>query len=140
MSLKTRGIKPHNQARIALPVRPTQVMNGHVNELTMTTNNPYILFSKSLQQCRQLGARGGRAFARNQRLRRLACPRSVPESAAIPDDPALETAAQAIAMLDAQFPWLRGAEKHPGSRLLSLAHQTVGSAGRLGGFVRRDAA
>ena len=40
-------------------------------------------------------------------------------------------------MLDAQFPWLRGAEKHPGSRLLSLAHQTVGSAGRLGGFVRR---
>src|SRR5439155_21018548 len=62
------------------------------------------------------------------------------ESAAIPDDPALETAAQAIAMLDAQFPWLRGAEKHPGSRLLSLAHQTVGSAGRLGGFVRRDAA
>ena len=30
-------------------------MNGHANELTMTTNNPYILFSKSLEQCRQLG-------------------------------------------------------------------------------------
>ena len=87
-------------------------MNGHANELTMTTNNPYILFSKSMQQCRQLGARGGRAFARNQRLRRLACLRSVPDSAMRQDDATRETAAEAIAMLDAQFPWLRGAEKH----------------------------
>ena len=77
----------------------------------MTTNNPYILFSKSLQQCRQLGARGGRAFARNQRLRRLACSGSTPEKVTTEDDPPLETAAEAIAVLDAQFPWLRGAEK-----------------------------
>jgi hypothetical protein len=110
MSLKKRRIKPQDWARIALLVRPTHVMNGHAKELTMTTKYPDILFNKSLEQCRQLGARGGRAFARNQRLRRLACPRSVPESVATEDDQTLETAAQAIARLDAQFPWLRGAE------------------------------
>ena len=78
--------------------------------LTMTTHNPYILFRKSLEQCRQLGARGGRTFARNQRIRRLER-RSVLENVPTQVDPTLETAAQAIAMLDAQFPWLRGAEK-----------------------------
>ena len=77
----------------------------------MTTNHPYIHFNKSLEQCRQLGARGGRAFARNQRLRRLACSQLALDTAPSPGDPTLETAAQAIAMLDEQFPWLRGAEK-----------------------------
>jgi hypothetical protein len=77
----------------------------------MTTNNPHILFNKSLEECRQLGARGGRAFARNQRLRRLAGSPPAAASAATQNDATLETAAQAIAVLDAQFPWLRGAEK-----------------------------
>ena len=75
------------------------------------THNPYILFHKSLEQCRHLGARGGRACARNQRLRRLApLPSQAPTTPAL-DQPSSETAAQAIATLDAQFPWLRGAEK-----------------------------
>ena len=34
------------------------------------TNYPYILFNKSPEQLRLLGARGGRAYGRNQRDRR----------------------------------------------------------------------
>ena len=33
-----------------------------------------ILFNQTIQQCRLSGARGGRAFARNLRLRRLQAP------------------------------------------------------------------
>ena len=72
------------------------------------TRYPYILFNKSPEQLRRLGACGGKANARNQRARRAlvltplpATPRPVPG----------ETATQAITVLDAQFPWLRGAEK-----------------------------
>lgn len=73
------------------------------------TSYPYILFNKSLEQARVLGARGGRAYGRNHRARRAlmaTLPRPVPPRA-VPR----ETAAEAIAVLDAQFPWLRGAEK-----------------------------
>ena len=73
------------------------------------TNYPYILFNKSPLQLRLLGARGGRAFGRNQRLRRAllpAQPDAVPRRAAL-----LPTTAEAIALLDAQFPWLRAAER-----------------------------
>ena len=69
----------------------------------------YILFHKSLLQCRSLGARGGRAFGRNQRARRARLtmpPEAVPVRA-----PVAETTANAIAALDAQFSWLRCAEK-----------------------------
>ena len=63
-----------------------------------------ILFHKTIEQCRRLGARGGRVYARNSRARRLALA-STPQ----PPTPAiaspLETAAEAIATLDAQFPW-----------------------------------
>jgi hypothetical protein len=69
----------------------------------------YILFHKSLLQCRSLGARGGRAFGRNQRARRA---RLTPPPEAVPVPAALsETTAKAIAVLDAQFPWLHCAEK-----------------------------
>jgi len=80
------------------------------------TNYPYILFNKSPEQLRRLGARGGRAYGRNQRDRRAQMPPppatgSVqPQRGAVLDPPA-ETAARAIAALDAQFPWLRGAER-----------------------------
>jgi len=70
---------------------------------------PYILFNKSPQELRRLGARGGKAHARNQRARRAVLLVSAPPA---PPPPARrETAAEAIAVLDAQFPWLRGAEK-----------------------------
>src|SRR5450432_1569492 len=73
------------------------------------TNYPYILFNKSPEQLRRLGARGGRAYGRNQRLSRAQMP-APPAAGALPAA-AGETAAEAIAVLDAQFPWLRGAEK-----------------------------
>jgi hypothetical protein len=72
------------------------------------TNYPYILFNQSPAQLRQIGARGGRAQARNRRAH-LSTNRS-PQTPA-PLEVHRQTAAQAIAALDAQFPWLRGAEK-----------------------------
>jgi hypothetical protein len=68
----------------------------------------YILFNKSLQQCRTLGARGGRAYGRNLRARRARM--ATPLAAAPLHVPPRETTALAIALLDAQFPWLCRAE------------------------------
>jgi hypothetical protein len=71
------------------------------------TNYPYILFNQSPEQLRQIGARGGRAYGRNERARRRSA-----EQTAAPAVPSpapsmeMETVAQAIAILDAQFPWL----------------------------------
>ena len=71
------------------------------------TNYPYILFNQTPEDLRRIGARGGRAYGRNRRgwraqeHRRLeAAERPVPD---------LETTAQAITALNAQFSWLRGA-------------------------------
>src|SRR5580658_3396531 len=52
-------------------------------EHTMT-EFPYILFNKSPEQLRQLGARGGKAYGRNQRARRALAatpPETVPPTA-----------------------------------------------------------
>jgi hypothetical protein len=69
---------------------------------------PYILFNKSPEQMRHLGACGGRAYGRNQRARRalLTTPPEAVPPAAVPRP----TAAEAIHLLDTRFPWLRGAE------------------------------
>jgi hypothetical protein len=72
-------------------------------------SHSHILFNKTPEELRRLGAQGGRAYARNQGARRallMALAQPVP-APAVP----VETAAKAIAVLDAQFPWLRGAEK-----------------------------
>jgi hypothetical protein len=69
----------------------------------------FYIFNTSPEQLRRLGARGGRAYGRNQRARRALLatpPRTVPPLAA-----PLATTAESIAVLDARFPWLRGAEK-----------------------------
>jgi hypothetical protein len=75
----------------------------------MNQNAP-ILFGKSLEQVRHIGARGGRATARNRKAR-LRILSSMPQTSVSPSVPTVETAAEAIATLDAQFPWLRGAER-----------------------------
>jgi hypothetical protein len=91
------------------------------------TNYPYVLFNKPPLQLRLIGARGGRAFGRNQRARRarIALMPTTPPTAALSAAPG-PTTAQAIALLDAQFPWLRRAEKRlspkrqiPGVRTLT---------------------
>ena len=68
-----------------------------------------ILFRKTIEQCRQLGARGGRAHARNLRLRKFQPP--VQPVAEMPGPPS-ETAHEASLRLDAQFPWLATAFAH----------------------------
>jgi len=68
-----------------------------------------ILFNKSLQQCRSLGARGGRTYGRNLRARRALLVK--PTAAISPLAAPSETTAEALAVLDTQFPWLRSAEK-----------------------------
>ena len=75
----------------------------------------HILFNKSPLQLRLLGARGGKAFGRNQRLRRALLPPPIPASASLPAVPR-HTTAEAVAALDARFPWLRGAEKREATR------------------------
>ena len=73
------------------------------------TEYPYILFNKSPEQLRRLGARGGKAYGRNQRARRALVP--TPPAALPPRAVPQETTTKAIHLLDARFPWLRGAGK-----------------------------
>ena len=75
------------------------------------TNYP-ILFNKSPLQLRLIGARGGRAYGRNQRARRarLSLMPLPPPTVTLCAAPG-PTAAEAVALLDKQFPWLRAAEK-----------------------------
>src|ERR1700692_604678 len=82
-----------------------------VQRKTPMTNHPYILFNKSPEQLRRLGARGGKARARTGRLRLLRSQAQVQPHREAVILPRAETAAEAIATLDAQFPRLRGAEK-----------------------------
>jgi hypothetical protein len=65
-----------------------------------------ILFNKTVQQCRLLGARGGRAYARNLRLRKLHPSPAHPAARGAPDPRSPETAHEASVLLDRQFPWL----------------------------------
>jgi hypothetical protein len=65
---------------------------------------------ETAEQMRRIGARGGKTQARNRR----ACQRAAgaaPRETPLPAAPPLETTPQAMAVLDAQFAWLRGAEK-----------------------------
>jgi hypothetical protein len=76
------------------------------------TSHPWILFNKTPEQLRRLGAQGGRAYGRNQRARHARTALMPTPLQAVPLCTApQQTAAEAVALLDAQFPWLRGAEK-----------------------------
>jgi hypothetical protein len=69
----------------------------------MTLNHDRPLFNLSVAACRRVGSVGGRRSAQNRKLRQTS---PVEEIHVL-----LETAAEAIAILDALFPWLRGAER-----------------------------
>ena len=78
---------------------------------------PYALFNKSPLQLRRIGALGGKAHGRNQRARRALMP--TPPAATPMRNAAQQSTAEAVAALDAQFPWLRAAEKrHSKNRYL----------------------
>ena len=72
----------------------------------------YYHFPQTPGQSRRAGARGGKATARHCRERLDCAAAEVPEAeAAAPPQVDLETTAAAIALLDAQYPWLCGAER-----------------------------
>jgi hypothetical protein len=57
----------------------------------------------TIAACRRAGTIGGRHSARNRKLRQVGPETEIQVH--------LETAVEAIALLDGQFPWLRGAER-----------------------------
>jgi hypothetical protein len=88
-----------------------------------TTNHyPYLLFRQTPQQLRRVGARGGKAAARNRRTRLGAATLPNPPVAARVE-PCDTPVSAAIAALDAQFPWLRGAENRSRSIRLDAGRQ-----------------
>ena len=109
-------------------------MNGVAQgeaEKPMNFSDEYVLFHQSPEQLRRIGKRGGRACARNRRARQRALPPACPATA-VPNPPPVQTAAQALAALDAKFPWLLGAETRSlrampsASRsLLSVRHERL---------------
>ena len=72
----------------------------------MDFGNAY-LFNKKPEDMRRIGALGGRARARNLRLRK-ARQASITREHSRPNE---ETAAEAIRRIDALCPWLVGAER-----------------------------
>ena len=80
---------------------------------------PNALFNKSPLQLRRIGALGGKAYARNSRARRAMMP-APPPATPLSSAPRQSTA-EAVAVLDAQFPWLcaeeRPVRKLPPTRL-----------------------
>ena len=119
ISLKARQIKDSLIPTFHLLLNATHGMNGGAKE-TLMTNYPYILFNKSPEQLRRLGARGGRAYGCNQRARRARMPK-LPDAVVLRAAPR-ESTAEAIAVLDAQFPWLRDAEKRVSCNQPSRSH------------------
>jgi hypothetical protein len=89
-----------------------------VSQQNTMTSHPHILFNKTPEQLRLLGARGGKNYGRNLRARRALLPKSASPSP--PLAAPRETTAAAITLLDAQFQWLRGAEKRAAGRAVSL--------------------
>jgi hypothetical protein len=86
----------------------------------------YYQFFQTPEQALRVGARGGRATARHRR-ERLDGAAAVPREAAPGGPPRgpRETTAAAIALLDAQYPWLRGVEKRFSNRSIRLACDAV---------------
>ena len=85
----------------------------------------YVLFSETSAKNRRNGARGGRAFARNLRLRKLTAAPPPPQAASDEESP--ETAHEASLLLDRQFPWLAGAfsPRHSRKSAICGTHQPL---------------
>ena len=76
----------------------------------------YYQFPQTPGQARRCGARGGKTTARHRREQRDGAAGTISEPLASEAEPLTppETTAAAIARLDAQFPWLREAERRSG--------------------------
>ena len=74
------------------------------------THSPYLLFHQTPEQLRRIGARGGKAQARNRR-EGLRGQRPTQSDIIVYLPRPQQTTANAIAELDTRFPWLSGAER-----------------------------
>jgi hypothetical protein len=86
-----------------------QQPTGIWNRTALRHVYPHALFNKSPLQLRRIGALGGKAHGRNQRARRALMP--TPPAATPLGSAARQSTADAVAVLDAQFPWLRCVER-----------------------------
>jgi hypothetical protein len=86
-------------------------MTGGAKEIPMS-HDVYYQFPATPGQARRAGARGGKATARHRRERRDGPTAEGPQpEAGAPLQVPRESTAAAIRLLDAQYPWLRDAEK-----------------------------
>jgi hypothetical protein len=109
------GIRDSDDNRVESFPPDNQHATGFWNRDAFRQNYPYALFNKSPLQLRQIGALGGKAYARNQRARRALTP-TLPAATPLRSAPRQSTA-EAISALDIQFPWLRCAEKRRSRQL-----------------------
>ena len=115
------------ETRRTFPLRwaRTRVMTGGARRTaTIMAKEVYYQFPQTPEQLRRLGSRGGKVTARHWRERRTEIAPEARQSESgfallVP----LETTADAIARLDAQFPWLRGAEKRIHPREAQFRHR-----------------
>src|ERR1700680_5007879 len=89
------------------------------------SHDVYYQFLQHPGQARRSGARGGKATVRNrrERLDRTSAEVPEPETGTAPAGP-FESTAAAIALLDARYPWLRGAER----RFFNRSYRAGGTA------------
>ena len=84
---------------------------------TTMAKEVYYQFLQTPEQLRRLGARGGKTTARHWRERRSeVVAEAAPAATEFPAPAPWETTAEAIARLDAEYPWLRDAEQRCGNR------------------------
>jgi hypothetical protein len=88
-------------------------MNG-VLETPMETIS--LLFNQTPKSLRRIGARGGKACARNRRARQQVAAHPPAVSVPVTVVP-IETTAQAIVRMEAEYPWLRSAKPRAGTRI-----------------------
>ena len=74
-----------------------------------------LLFNQTLESVRRMGARGGKACARNRRARQNAAAQVTAPSISVIVVP-VESTTRAIARLDAKFPWLQAAKRRSATR------------------------
>jgi hypothetical protein len=116
MGFRASGAGAYNAAEKPANGEDNLRLTGAWNDLTAFRHAyPNALFNKSPLQLRRIGALGGKAYARNQRARRALMP-TPPPANPLGIAPR-QSIAEAVAALDAQFPWLCFAERRRSRKL-----------------------
>jgi len=116
MGFRASGAGAYHAAEKPANGEDTLRLTGAWNDLSAFRHaHPNALFNKSPVQLRRIGALGGKAYARNQRARRALMP--TPAAVTPLGSAPRQSTAEAVAALDAQFPWLCCAEKRCSRKL-----------------------